>query len=71
MILNIASKLILSHDQISIKNQLKLANHIKIDEINKRLGLTIKIMKGQSLTTKSSVGLGYKLTQYLFIGGEF
>ena len=71
MILNIASKLILSHDQISIKNQLKLANHIKIDDINKRLGLTIKIMKGQSLATKSSVGLGYKLTQYLFIGGEF
>ena len=55
MILNIASKLILSHDYISIKNQLKLANHIKIDEINKRLGLTIKIMEEQSLATKSIV----------------
>ena len=26
---------------------------------------------GQSLTTKSIVALGYKFTQYLFIGGEF
>ena len=26
---------------------------------------------GQSLATKSIVALGYKLTQYLFIGGEF
>ena len=27
--------------------------------------------KGQSLVTKLIVALGYKLTQYLFIGGEF
>ena len=27
--------------------------------------------KGQNLTTKSIVALGYKLIQYLFIGGEF
>ena len=26
---------------------------------------------GQSLATKSIVALGYKLTQYLFIEGEF
>ena len=29
------------------------------------------VFLGQSLATKSIVALGYKLTQYLFIGGEF
>ena len=37
-----------------------------------RLGLQIHLLwNGQNLTTKSIVTLGYKLTQYLFIGGEF
>ena len=31
----------------------------------------MNVPKEQSLATKSSVGLGYKLTQYLFIEGEF
>ena len=29
------------------------------------------VQKGQNLATKLIVALGYKLTQYLFIGGEF
>ena len=31
----------------------------------------MNVPKEQSLATKSIVALGYKLTQYLFIGGEF
>ena len=50
----------------SIKNKLKFSACS-----NRTLIRLVICYKGQSLATKLIVTLGYKLTQYLFIEGEF
>ena len=44
-----------------------VGNHILLSAFDNKE----EAKKGQSLATKLIVALGYKLTQYLFIGGEF
>ena len=47
-------------------------NKLKFSACPKRTLIRLVICyKGQNLATKLIVTLGYKLTQYLFIGGEF